>query len=188
MLFLYSPSTLGLTSPVGGRLGQFTIDRESRIVLSSAQQQAIANHTDQGNLSTLLASPVADAFVADAFARWTSASTAADGRPFRPCARGPRRQVRKDRWQAARLEVSTGGRAGSGLRTGMVATQSQRNHQFPRRRLRTIWAACQRCTHRIFPLACRFPRAIRSARAPSRGEHRHGAPENLGGVACEGRR
>jgi len=41
MLFLYSPSALGLTSPVGGRLGQFAIDRDSRIVLSPGQQEAI---------------------------------------------------------------------------------------------------------------------------------------------------
>jgi hypothetical protein len=41
MLFLYAPSTLGLTSPVGGRSGEFAIDREGRIVLSPGQQQAI---------------------------------------------------------------------------------------------------------------------------------------------------
>jgi len=32
MLFLYAPSTLGLTSPVGGRAGEFAIDRDGRIV------------------------------------------------------------------------------------------------------------------------------------------------------------
>jgi hypothetical protein len=41
MLFLYAPSTLGLTSPVGGRAGEFAVDREGRIVLSPEQQQAI---------------------------------------------------------------------------------------------------------------------------------------------------
>ncbi len=41
MLFLYAPSTLGLTSPVGGRAGQFVLDRDGRIVLSAPQQQAI---------------------------------------------------------------------------------------------------------------------------------------------------
>jgi hypothetical protein len=41
MLFLYAPSTLGLTSPVGGRAGQFAVDRDGRIVLSPEQQQAI---------------------------------------------------------------------------------------------------------------------------------------------------
>jgi hypothetical protein len=34
-------------------------------------------YTDQGNLSTLLPSAAADQFVADAYARWTSISTAA---------------------------------------------------------------------------------------------------------------
>jgi hypothetical protein len=41
MLFLYAPSALGLTSPVGGRLGQFAVDRDGRVVLSLGQQQAI---------------------------------------------------------------------------------------------------------------------------------------------------
>jgi hypothetical protein len=41
MLFLYAPSSLGLTSPVGGHLGQFAIDRDGRVVLSPGQQQAI---------------------------------------------------------------------------------------------------------------------------------------------------
>ena len=41
MLFLYAPSTLGLTSPVGGRLGQFAVDRDGRVVLSPGQRQSI---------------------------------------------------------------------------------------------------------------------------------------------------
>jgi hypothetical protein len=41
MLFLYAPSKLGLTSPVGGRSGEFAVNREGRIVLSPGQQQAI---------------------------------------------------------------------------------------------------------------------------------------------------
>jgi hypothetical protein len=41
MLFLYAPSALGLTSPVGGRLGQFAVDRDGRVVLSPGQQQAV---------------------------------------------------------------------------------------------------------------------------------------------------
>jgi hypothetical protein len=41
MLFLYAPSALGLTSPVGGRAGEFALDRDGRIVLSATQQQAI---------------------------------------------------------------------------------------------------------------------------------------------------
>jgi hypothetical protein len=41
MLFLYAPSTLGLTSPVGDRAGQFAVDRDGQIILSPGQQQAI---------------------------------------------------------------------------------------------------------------------------------------------------
>ena len=41
MLFLYEPSKLGLTSPVGGRAGEFAVDRDWRLVLSPAQQKAI---------------------------------------------------------------------------------------------------------------------------------------------------
>ena len=41
MLFLYAPSSVGLTSPVSGRLGQFAVDRDGRIVLSPWQQQAV---------------------------------------------------------------------------------------------------------------------------------------------------
>jgi hypothetical protein len=37
MLFLYAPSALGFTSPVGGRAGEFALDRDGRIVLSPAQ-------------------------------------------------------------------------------------------------------------------------------------------------------
>jgi hypothetical protein len=38
---------------------------------------AISCYTDQGSLSPILAGPGADAFVADAFSRWTTISTAA---------------------------------------------------------------------------------------------------------------
>jgi len=38
---------------------------------------AITYFTDQGSLSPILAGPAADAFVADAFSRWTAISTAA---------------------------------------------------------------------------------------------------------------
>ena len=41
MLFLYAPSAIGLTSPVGGRMGQFVVDGDGRVVLSPGQQQAI---------------------------------------------------------------------------------------------------------------------------------------------------
>jgi hypothetical protein len=41
MLFLYAPSSLGLTSPVGGRAGKFAVDRAGQILLSPQQQQAI---------------------------------------------------------------------------------------------------------------------------------------------------
>jgi hypothetical protein len=38
MLFLYAPSVLGLTSPVGGAAGRFAVDGKDRFVLSDAQQ------------------------------------------------------------------------------------------------------------------------------------------------------
>jgi hypothetical protein len=41
LLFLYAPSALGLTSPVGGSAGRFAVDRNNRIVLSEAQRQSI---------------------------------------------------------------------------------------------------------------------------------------------------
>ncbi len=40
-------------------------------------QGAVSYYTDRGNLSPVLPSATADAFVADAFSRWTSISTAA---------------------------------------------------------------------------------------------------------------
>jgi hypothetical protein len=40
LLFLYSPSTLGLTSPVAGAIGRFAMDPRGRIVIG-AQQAAI---------------------------------------------------------------------------------------------------------------------------------------------------
>ncbi len=41
VLFLYPPSSLGFTSPVGGTAGRFTVDRNDAVVLTSAQQQVI---------------------------------------------------------------------------------------------------------------------------------------------------
>jgi hypothetical protein len=41
MPFLYAPSALGLTCPVGGAAGRFFVDRSGRVVLSQIQQQAI---------------------------------------------------------------------------------------------------------------------------------------------------
>jgi hypothetical protein len=41
MLFLYPPSALGLTSPVGGPAGRFSVDRSGQILLTPAQQQTI---------------------------------------------------------------------------------------------------------------------------------------------------
>lgn len=41
MLFLYAPSALGLTSPVGGAAGRFSVDRNGMVLLSQQQQQAI---------------------------------------------------------------------------------------------------------------------------------------------------
>jgi hypothetical protein len=36
MLFLYSPSRVGLTSPVGGRLGRYEVDRTGQVVIPSS--------------------------------------------------------------------------------------------------------------------------------------------------------
>lgn len=41
LLFLYTPSTLGLTSPVGGSAGRFAVDRDNRVVLSELQRQSM---------------------------------------------------------------------------------------------------------------------------------------------------
>jgi hypothetical protein len=41
MLFLYTPSPLGLTSPVGGGAGRLSIDASGGVRLSPTQQQSI---------------------------------------------------------------------------------------------------------------------------------------------------
>lgn len=41
MLFLYTPSALGLTSPVGGVAGRLSIDASGQVRLSAAQLQSI---------------------------------------------------------------------------------------------------------------------------------------------------
>ncbi len=41
MLFLYAPSKVGLTSPVGGPGGRLAVDREGRVRLSPLQAQAV---------------------------------------------------------------------------------------------------------------------------------------------------
>jgi hypothetical protein len=41
LLFLYSPSNLGLTSPVAGGLGRFAVDSEGRIVMNAQQAAAL---------------------------------------------------------------------------------------------------------------------------------------------------
>jgi hypothetical protein len=38
VLFLYSPSRLGLTSPVGGHAGRFAVDAEGQMMLNEAQR------------------------------------------------------------------------------------------------------------------------------------------------------
>jgi hypothetical protein len=52
VLFLYPPSSLGFTSPVGGTAGQLAIDRSGSVFLTSAQQQAIgvATHEDSNRM------------------------------------------------------------------------------------------------------------------------------------------
>jgi len=41
LLFLYPPSRLGLTSPVGGRMGRFSVDRNGLVALEPAQINAL---------------------------------------------------------------------------------------------------------------------------------------------------
>ncbi len=41
MLFLYPPSSLGLTSPVGGAAGRLSVDGSGQILLTPAQQQTL---------------------------------------------------------------------------------------------------------------------------------------------------
>lgn len=41
MLFLYTPGTLGLTSPVGGAAGRLSVDASGQVLLSATQQQSL---------------------------------------------------------------------------------------------------------------------------------------------------
>jgi hypothetical protein len=42
LLFLYPPSRLGLTSPVGGAIGRFPLDSQGRIVMNGQHTVALA--------------------------------------------------------------------------------------------------------------------------------------------------
>jgi hypothetical protein len=42
LLFLYSPSKLGLTSPVAGAIGKFAMDSQGRIMMNAQQAAALA--------------------------------------------------------------------------------------------------------------------------------------------------
>jgi hypothetical protein len=42
LLFLYSPSKLGLTSPVAGGIGKFSVDAQGRIVMNAMQAATVA--------------------------------------------------------------------------------------------------------------------------------------------------
>jgi hypothetical protein len=57
LLFLYSPSKLGLTSPVAGALGRFAMDSEGRIVLSPWHAAALADDPILGGKTVI---PYAD--------------------------------------------------------------------------------------------------------------------------------
>lgn len=46
LIFLYPPSRLGLTSPVGGSLGQVALDSSGNSVAPSAQESAISSRPD----------------------------------------------------------------------------------------------------------------------------------------------
>ncbi len=43
VLFLYPPSKLGLTSPVGGRLGHFSINSHGEMLLGNTQMQVVSS-------------------------------------------------------------------------------------------------------------------------------------------------
>jgi hypothetical protein len=43
MLFLYSPSKLGLTSPVAGTMGRFAVDSRDRVLMSEQHRAVFAN-------------------------------------------------------------------------------------------------------------------------------------------------
>ncbi len=74
LLVVCQPSHAGGPSYVAG-VSSFNAGTKGTPVLWA--QGAINYYTDQGNLSPLLPGPSADAFVADAFSRWTSIPTAA---------------------------------------------------------------------------------------------------------------
>lgn len=57
LLFLYSPSKLGLTSPVGGAMGRFAVDSQGKIVMSL---QHTANFVDHPILGGKTIVPYAD--------------------------------------------------------------------------------------------------------------------------------
>ncbi len=57
LLFLYSPSKLGLTSPVAGAMGRFAIDAEGKIVLTPQHIQILAKDPIIGGKTTV---PYAD--------------------------------------------------------------------------------------------------------------------------------
>jgi hypothetical protein len=42
LLFLYHPSKLGLTSPVGGPLGRFAVDHDGQVVLERTRAEALS--------------------------------------------------------------------------------------------------------------------------------------------------
>jgi hypothetical protein len=52
-LFLYSPSRLGLTSPVAGGMGRFRVDPSGRILLSNQHLHMLANDPILGGKSSL---------------------------------------------------------------------------------------------------------------------------------------
>ncbi len=52
MLFLYPPSSLGLTSPVGGSVGRYPIDRGGRIRLTRDPEETVRVHPGNAGSGT----------------------------------------------------------------------------------------------------------------------------------------
>ena len=60
MLFLYAPSALGLTSPVGGPAGRLPVDGSGRVLLTPAQQQSIQASASPVRIDTSRHIPLQD--------------------------------------------------------------------------------------------------------------------------------
>ena len=60
VLFLYPPSALGLSSPVGGAAGKFALDREGQVTLTALQHQEVQRLLSSDSIDTKRSIPVRD--------------------------------------------------------------------------------------------------------------------------------